>query len=115
MKINSQFNLKYKIGDLVWVVKNGDRPGRNATWISQCLIVEIICNRPTMAHADKELYFDDVFYGVVSGLGDLKRDVLYYSDTSVFDSLEQMFAQFKEEEGDNLFLFPPEPILKKPI
>ena len=85
MKINSQFNLKHKIGDLVWVVKNGDMPGRNATWISQCLIVEIICNRPTMAHADKELYFDDVFYGVVSSLGDVKRDVLDYSDTSVFD------------------------------
>lgn len=115
MEINRQFNLKYKIGDLVWVVRNGETPNRNATWVSQCMIVEIICERPTMQGDDKELWFDDVFYGVVPCLGDGKDNVLYYSDTSVFDSLEQMFASLKEDEGDNLFLFPPEPLLKKPI
>ena len=114
MEINSQFNLKYKIGDLVWVVRNGETPNRNATWVNQCMIVEIICERPTMGDND-ELWFDDVFYGVVSSLDVPRSEVMFYSDTSVFDSLEQMFAIFKKDEGDNLFLFPPEPLLKKPI
>lgn len=114
MKINDQFNLKYKIGDLVWVVKNGGVPNRNYTQISQCMIVEIKCDRPSIG-GDNQIWFDDVFYGVVSSLDVPQSQVVFYSDTSVFDSLEQMFATFKEDEGDNLFLFPPNPVLKKPI
>lgn len=46
MKINDQFNLRFKIGDLVWAIHIGKGDGFNVTFARQFMVCEIICKKP---------------------------------------------------------------------